>query len=151
MSPPKQLAWRLPKVPDLAPERHSLHFVRLRVNIHHALIGHGMKEVVGSLRFWAALLDAKDEVDPHVQMLTDVGRLKRLTLQLHKAAGAAVCPGWKAYVVNNIAILPRAKVAAVDVQKKLGQAKKLGNELLDVRIRKLRWAAQKDGPDDKRR
>lgn len=74
----KQLGRRLAKLADLRLNRGKVFGVGDGVKINRALVGEGVEDVEGIDGGRAALLGAKDEIDPLVQMPRDVVTLKCL-------------------------------------------------------------------------
>lgn len=101
----------------------------------------------------AALLEAKDEVDPAVQVGADVLRLQglgseelaptvsdegqgkesHLAVQLDEASRVALRPRWQGDIVDRLVVLlPSPQLLLVDVDEELGQVEEFGRELADV-------------------
>ena len=77
-----------------------------------------VEDVEALLRLRAALLDAKDEVDPLVQMRRDVLALERLAVARDEVVRRGG-PRRQAHVVDAVAVLPLAQVEAVGVAEEL--------------------------------
>jgi hypothetical protein len=78
------------------------------------------------------LLEAKDEVDPLVKVLTDVLALQRLAHDAHKLVRAVVRPRRQLDVAQHCAVLPLAQVEAVAVEQKLRVVVELRGEGRDA-------------------
>lgn len=89
-----------------------------------------MEQVERLLGLLAHLLGAKDQVDPHVQVLADLGRLEGLEVLAHKQTGVALGPRRQDHVVDTLAVLLQTQVVLVEVAEELGEEEKLGDELV---------------------
>ena len=88
----QELCGRLAKVEDLVLEGRALELVLDAVEVDGALVAHVREDVERALGGVAALLVAKDEVDPLVQVRAHVVALERRAQRAHKGARAAVRP-----------------------------------------------------------
>lgn len=75
------------------------------LQVDGALIGEVVEHIGGRLCSLAALLGAKYQVYPFVQVLAHVVALQRLPLQAHELVRAALCPGGQLNVTQGAPIL----------------------------------------------
>ena len=93
----------------------------------------------------AALLGAKDEVDPQVQPLGHVVALEGRAVLCDEVDGVR-SPRRQPHVVDGLSVLPRAKREAVAVEQHVGETEELGDELLDVGGRVRAGVVPRKGP-----
>lgn len=110
---------------DLCLHRPSLHRVCDGIEVDGAFVRHVEKHVVRVLGAGPALLAAKDEVDPVVEVLAHVLALQCLSLQSDELVGGAVGPRGQHHIVQGDAILKKRGgcVAANTAMTHLSNAK----------------------------
>lgn len=91
-----------------------------------------MEHIDGFNGIFASLLEAKDQIDPLMQVIAHQLRLQRLSMNEHKETWIALTPGRQRNIFDAFSILSTAKVETLEVLKHLRQAEELWNELLDI-------------------
>lgn len=76
MGDDKYLLRTLTKLINLIFYGHSLNGVLLRFDIDHTFIGQVMKQITGLNSFLTSLLEAKNKINPLVQIVGNIVRLK---------------------------------------------------------------------------
>ena len=123
----------LSEVDDLRLRRGALRGVGDGAEVYGTLVREMVKHVFAPNRLRAVLRRAEHEVDPLVDPRRDRLGLERLAHYSHELVRGPLRPGWKLDVTHRDAVLSRPEMERVCVFQKLGEAVKLGDELLDVR------------------
>ena len=86
------------------------------LNYQAVLVGFGLEEVLGNLRFVATLRNAENQVDPLVQMARDVRRLKSFS-HFYDEHGGGWGPVWQAHVADFLPHMIRAQISIRSIQE----------------------------------
>ena len=128
----KQLTRRLSIVVDLFLEALSLHGVADSVQVEAVLIGDAGERVEALLGLSLSLLAPEDVVDPAVEVLRHILRLKGLPHVYHEQVGVILTPGRQFHVVDHLTVLLFPEVDLVVVDEELRTVEELGDQLSHV-------------------
>lgn len=91
-----------------------------------------MEHIDGFNGIFARLLEAKDQIDPLMQIIAHQLRLQRLSMDEHKETWIALTPGRQRDFLDAFSILSTTEIESLKVLKHLRQTEELWNELLDI-------------------
>lgn len=91
-----------------------------------------MKHIDGFNGIFSSLLEAKDQIDPLMQIIAHQLRFQRLSMNEHKETWIPLAPRRQRDFFDTFSILSTAKVETLKVLKHLRQTEELRNELLDI-------------------
>mmetsp|Transcript_44910 Transcript_44910/g.72132 ORF Transcript_44910/g.72132 Transcript_44910/m.72132 type:complete len:272 (-) Transcript_44910:1091-1906(-) len=125
--PAEDLVRRLAEIVDLRDDGHLVDRVRDGVDVNGVLVGEVVEHVLRLDGRLPLLLEAEDEVDPVVEVLTDVLALEGLSHDPDEAAGVVVGPRRQLHVVHLLLPLRHAEVESVGVLEKVREVVELGD------------------------
>lgn len=92
-----------------------------------------MEHINGLYGTFARLLEAKDQIDPLMQIISHQLRFQRLSMNEYKESWISLTPGRQCHILNAFSILSTTEIETLEILKHFGQAEKLRDEFLDIR------------------